>query len=554
MWKKFTVNTGAVNETISDILSYIQKTLAAFRMNRKEEIRANLMAEESLTCLTGHADFSGHGAVYVSIRRFFGNITIRLRVPGQEFSLSEILHSNLPLENPDELPETSEAIQNILMASFEDRLKYSHKNAFNTITINAYRSPKSTLYMTFAALAAAAILGILLGKFAPESFCKILNEALLVRVKNMYLNALKSIVTPVVFFSILSCIAQSGSFSELGRIGSRLITLFIIMTTIAASLGVGVSLLLKPGSGIVIPSAEVSAASVHAVSFGYIVMNIVPSNFVQPFLKMDMLQIIFLAFLCGAGLNIMGDSAKHIKDMCVSLSRLFMIVIKIVLRAMPFAAFCSILSAVLATDSRLLVSLAGIIGTALAGLIIFLSISCVYMLLVGRVNPLVMVSKYFPTMLITSTSSTSASIPVNIQACHDLGISPKVYSFSVPLGATVSLDGSALVTAVYVLSIARISGIELNTAQIFSLIFSVVVLSVSAPGIPGASVVCASIILPQMGIPIEALGVVMGIDHILNLVKIPVNSFSCVATTLVTASHENLLDRKTFYGKSSALQ
>ena len=554
MWKKFIVNPDAVNETISEILSYIQKTLAAFRMNRKEEIRANLMAEESLTCLTEHADFSGHGAVYVSICRFFGNITIRLRVPGQEFSLSEILHSNLPLENPDELPETSEAIQNILMASFEDRLKYSHKNAFSTITINAYHSPKSTLYLTFAALAAAAILGILLGNFAPESFCKAMNEILLVRVKNMYLNALKSIVTPVVFFSILSCIAQSGSFSELGRIGGRLITLFVIITTIAAFTGVGVSLLLKPGSGVVIPSSEVSVASVKAVSFGDIVMNIVPSNFVQPFLKMDMLQIIFLAFLCGAGLNIMGDSAKHLKDTCASLSRLFMIVIKIVLRAMPFAAFCSILSAVLATDSGLLVSLAGIIGTVLTGLIIFLAISCVYMLLIGRVNPLAMLSKYFPTMLITSTSSTSASIPVNIQACHDLGISPKVYSFSVPLGATVSLDGSALVTVVYVLSIARISGIDLNTAQMLSLIFSVVVLSVSAPGIPGASVVCTSIILPQMGIPIEALGVVMGIDHILNLVKIPVNSFSCVATTLVTASHENLLDRKTFYEKSAALQ
>ncbi|MBQ7217243.1 MAG: dicarboxylate/amino acid:cation symporter [Synergistaceae bacterium] len=554
MWKKFIVNPDAVNETISEILSYIQKTLAAFRMNRKEEIRANLMAEESLTCLTEHADFSGHGAVYVSICRFFGNITIRLRVPGQEFSLSEILHSNLPLENPDELPETSEAIQNILMASFEDRLKYSHKNAFSTITINAYHSPKSTLYLTFAALAAAAILGILLGNFAPESFCKAMNEILLVRVKNMYLNALKSIVTPVVFFSILSCIAQSGSFSELGRIGGRLITLFVIITTIAAFTGVGVSLLLKPGSGVVIPSSEVSVASVKAVSFGDIVMNIVPSNFVQPFLKMDMLQIIFLAFLCGAGLNIMGDSAKHLKDTCASLSRLFMIVIKIVLRAMPFAAFCSILSAVLATDSGLLVSLAGIIGTVLTGLIIFLAISCVYMLLIGRVNPLAMLSKYFPTMLITSTSSTSASIPVNIQACHDLGISPKVYSFSVPLGATVSLDGSALVTVVYVLSIARISGIDLNTAQMLSLIFSVVVLSVSAPGIPGASVVCTSIILPQMGIPIEALGVVMGIDHILNLVKIPVNSFSCVATTLVTASRENLLDRKTFYEKSAALQ
>ena len=225
------------------------------------------MAEEALICLTEHGDFSEYSAVYVSIRKFFGNITIRLRVPGQEFSLAELLHANLPAENPEELLDTSEAIQNIVMSSFEDRLKYTHKKAFNTITVNAYHSPKSTLYMTFAALIAAAVIGILLGKFAPEAFCQALNDSLLVRVKNMYLNALKSIVTPVVFFSILSCIAQSVSFSELGRIGGRLITSFIVMITIATFTGVGISLLLKPGNGIVIPSAEVSVAAVNAVSF-----------------------------------------------------------------------------------------------------------------------------------------------------------------------------------------------------------------------------------------------------------------------------------------------
>ena len=263
------------------------------------------------------------------------------------------------------------------MSSFEDRLKYSHKNAFNTITINAYHSPQSTLYLTFAALLSAVIIGILLDKFASEAFCKILNDALLGRVKNMYLNALKSIVTPVVFFSILTCIAQSGSFSELGRIGGRLISSFIVMTTIAAVTGTGISLLLKPGSGVVLPSAvRVSAASSEALSFGDIIENIVDSNFLQPFLEMNMLQIIFLAFLCGAGLNMMGDSAKQLKDMCASLSRLLMIIIRLILRFMPLAAFCAILSAVLTTDLGLIISLAGIIGTSLTALMIFLGIRC----------------------------------------------------------------------------------------------------------------------------------------------------------------------------------
>ena len=520
-------------------------------MNRKEEIRANLMAEESLICLMKHADFSEYSAVYVSISRFFGNITIKLRVPGQEFNLAEILHSDISIENPEELLDTAETIQNIVMASFEDRLKYSRKKSFNTLTINAYHSPKSTLYITFAALIAAVVLGILFAKFAPESFCTALNDSLLVRVKTMYLNALKSIVTSVVFFSILSCIAQSGSFSELGRIGGKLITSFIVMTTIAALTGTGISLLLKPGSGIVISSAaNVSVAPAEAVSFGDIIMNIVPSNFDMPFLKMDMLQIMFLAAICGAGLNMMDDSAKQLKDIFASMNRLFMNVLKIIIRFMPIAAFCSILSAVMTTEAKLMLSLAGIIAVSFIGLSLFCVLCCLYVLLAGKVNPLVLMSKYFPTMLAVCTASTAASIPNNLQACKELGISPKVYSFSVPLGATISLDGAALCIAICILSLARICGIDINSTKLVSMIFSIVMLSISAPGIPGSSIVCTSIVMSQMGIPIDALGLIMGIDSILHLMRIPVNCLSCIVTTLVIASRENLLDKDIYYSKS----
>ncbi|MBQ7221495.1 MAG: cation:dicarboxylase symporter family transporter [Synergistaceae bacterium] len=206
----------------------------------------------------------------------------------------------------------------------------------------------------------------------------------------------------------------------------------------------------------------------------------------------------------------------------------------------------------LTADSKIILMLTGIIAAVASGLAVFIAVCCLYAGLAGKVNPLRFLSKYFSTMLAICTASSTAAIPNNFQACNELGISPKIYSFSVPLGATISLDASALCVAVCVLSLARMYGVEVSGTALLSMIASIVLLSVGTPGIPGASIVCISIILSQLGIPAEALGVIMGIDSILHVMRVPNNCLSCITTTLVVASRENLLDRNKFYGQPGA--
>ena len=549
MWKKFIVNTGAVHETVSEILSYIQEHLAALNMNRKEELRANLMAEESLTRLVEHGDFSQSTALYVSIRRIFGNVTIRLRVPGQEMNFTEILQSTVQPESPEELLETSEAIQNILMSSFEDRLKYSRKKGFNTITINAVISPRAAFYWLVTALVSAIAANMILKTFTPESFYSSLNTLVLIPVKVMFMNAVKTVVTPLIFCSIVTCLAQFKNFSEIGRVGAKITTLFVVRMFLVAALGAGIFLLFQPGGGVNLAGVSSTAVSVASVPQGNFITDIVPSNLLQPFLEMNMMQLIFLAFMFGIGFSIAGESARPLREFLEASNSIFMAIVKIIMRFIPVMAFCSLLSALLMTDTRIIISLAGFLAADVFGLACISVLSCLQVAVFGKLNPLHMLKKYYPTALIAAASSTSACIPNNMQVCGEMGVPKRIYSFSIPLGATISLDAASMYTVLSSLTLAKIYGIDFSMSDILAVITSSAVIAISIPGITGAALVCISVVMSQLGVPAEALGIIMGVDALQNFMHPPANGMSAVASTVTVCAREGILDREKFYSE-----
>ena len=150
-----------------------------------------------------------------------------------------------------------------------------------------------------------------------------------------------------------------------------------------------------------------------------------------------------------------------------------------------------------------------------------------------------------------SLGSSNASMPFNISSCQKLGISSKICAFSIPLGATVNMDGSCIYMMVAGLFLAKVFGITVDSSSLFSMIFSVLVLSVGAPGIPGSGLVCLSVLLVQLGVPAEALSLVMGIDSLLGMFRTAVNSTGDVAVSLIVARTENLLDIEKYYGEAS---
>lgn len=543
--KKFTVNSDSNQEAISEALSFIRERVNEYHISSKEETRANLMTEEALTYLIEHGSIKDGGDFYAGIHKFLGRVTITLKVPGEKVDFLEVVNPEVAPDDEYISSEAYDTIQTILLHSFEDRLRYSHRRGFNTITVIASRFSMPAFWWTLSALVSAFIIGALLKGFASESFYSAVNSIVLVRVKSIYMNVVKAIVTPLIFFAILNCFTQFKSFSEIGRVGSKIVTAFLIKMFISACIGTGIFFLIQPCDGLHL-SASNPSVSVIAHNNDLIV-GMFPSNFVSPFLEMNMFQILFLSFLCGAGMMSMGESGKILREFFDSCCQLFMAVTKIVMRFLPLAGFCSILSAILETDSKILLSFTGFIFTIALGMLCILSVSCIQLFVLGRLNPFKALRKFVPAALIAMASSTTASIPSNMQACGEMGVPKKIHSFSIPLGATISLDAAAMYTALSSLMLAKIYGVHVPSESILPLIISVTILTVSAPGVTGASLVCISIAIAQLGVPAEALGIIMGIDAIQNFMHPPVNSFSAIASTLTVSSREKILDKEKFY-------
>ena len=448
--------------------------------------------------------------------------------------------------------ETENVIRSLLFNSFGERLKYRHASGINTVVISQEKKNVNTVLLTLAALAAAVIVGIILRNFVPSNISEILDKYIFSAFQTMFLNALKMIVAPVVFFSIVSCVSQFGSISDIGRIGVKVMALYLLTTVIAIFIGFGIYDIFKPGDPDMMPNlaaVEVNIASAD-ISLRDTVVNIVPSNFVKPFLDADMLQIIFIALLCGAAVGAIGKYSKILKDLFEACNLLFLTITKSIAQFIPLAVFCSITSLVIKTGPETLMSLLGMIGVFVCGLVCMILVYMLLILIVGKLDPLVFLKKYAPNMLMAfSLGSSNAVMPDNMRCCDErLGISPKVYSFSIPLGATVNMDGSSIYLMVAGLFLARIYGIDMTWALLAKMMFSVFVLSMGAPGVPGSGLVCLSVLIIPLGIPVEALSLVMGIDSIMGMFRTMSNVTGDMAVTLAVAKTENALDKKVYYG------
>jgi Na+/H+-dicarboxylate symporter len=332
----------------------------------------------------------------------------------------------------------------------------------------------------------------------------------------------------------------------MGKIGGKTIAFYLFTTVIATALGAGVYYLFQPGTfGSFIPesvSASVTAQEVD-ISIKDMIINIVPTNFVKPFLEANMLQLIFLAVLCGVAVGMIGKYSRMLSDLFTAFNELFLKITVLIIQFMPLAAFCSILSMILKTGTDALISVLGILGVFIVAIALMMMVYCLLMLVFAGLNPIPFCRKYAPTMAqVFSMGSSNASLPINIEACKQMGVSPKVYSLSLPLGATVNMDGSCIYLSVFALALARICGIAIPPAALLSVLISIIVLSVGAPGIPGSGLVCLSVLLAQMNVPIEAVALVMGIDPLIGMMRCMSNCLGDVAVSTIVAKQEGILN------------
>ncbi len=518
---------------IGDCLKYLQEVFDSFRLKKAEKNRAMLMAEESLTSIANH----GYGSdLTVNIKRSLGKIKVEFIAEGERFD---------PFEDASD-------VNAVLMKSFSADLKYVHTKTKNRIVISAYKSRNLFLYRIIAAALLAGLVSLILRGVCSDDTRQYLTDNVFTVMKDIYMNALNMMIAPLIFFSIASSIAGFGSAADIGRVGARIMGIYFMTTVICISIGFGLTFLIKPYNYAEAAQAasdvsQYTTTQIDTSVKGFL-MSIVPANFFEPFAKNDTIGIMFLALLVGLATLMSGEKTRPFETFLDSGNAVFMKIADIVMQLIPIMIFSYVCVTLVPPKSGLSTgTLKSMLFAAVAFVLTIIIMMCVYILMLkfmGGLNPMKLIRKYAPHALkVIVMGSSSAAIPINMQVCEELGVPSKIYSLSIPLGATINMDGVSMYLAVFGLTFAKIYGIEITLPVLLSMAFTIIMLSAGAPTIYGVSLICLSVMLTSLGVPVdEALGQAVGMEVIAGMFRTINNSIGDMVGTLITASKEGVLD------------
>ncbi len=364
----------------------------------------------------------------------------------------------------------------------------------------------------------------------------------------IFIKALKLIVVPLVFVSLVCGTAALDDIRKLGTIGLKTLGLYLGTTGIAISIAIGLSLVFKPGSGLSEVAKRVYEPR-EGESILEVLSGIVPNNLASAFLQADMLQIIFSAVLLGVALLVSGQPGQRILNLFSDLNEVIMKLIVIIMFYAPIGVFAKI-AQVFATEGFDTILALGkyfllvVVALVIHGTIVYPTLLKV----LSGLNPITFFRKMRdPQVFAFSTASSNATIPVTLRTLENrMGAHNKVASFTVPLGATINMDGTAIMQGVATVFIAQFAGIDLGIGQILTVIFTATIASVGTAGVPSAGLIMLVIVLNQVGLPVEHIGLIIGIDRLLDMVRTAVNVTGDCAVTCIVAKSEKQLDEKIY--------
>lgn len=370
----------------------------------------------------------------------------------------------------------------------------------------------------------------------------------------LFLNAIKMLIVPLVFISLVAGITAMSDSAKLGRISVKTIAIYLITTAFAVSIGLAFGTLFSPGEGMHMVASG-SAEAKQAPSLVQILVGLVPTNPVTAFAEGNILQIIVFAIALGVSMNLVGEKAAPAIRLFDSLAEVLYKLTDLVMRFAPIGVFALIAGVVASHGIEVLLPLAGVIG------VIYLA-SIAHMLLVygsligglARLSPLRFFRGIAPALAVAfSTSSSSGTLPVSIECARkNLGVSQGVAGFVLPVGATINMDGTAIYQGVLALFIAQAFGIDLSAGQYLMIILTATLASVGTAGIPGAGLIMLGLVLSSVGLPLEGVALIAGIDRILDMARTTVNVTGDLMTTTLVARSGNELDRDVYNSDNEA--
>ncbi|HWR61611.1 MAG TPA: dicarboxylate/amino acid:cation symporter, partial [Clostridia bacterium] len=362
----------------------------------------------------------------------------------------------------------------------------------------------------------------------------------------LFLNLIKMIIVPLVLASLVVGTCGLGDVKKLGRIGGKTMAYYLLTTAFAVVLGLILGNIFGIGAGFVLPSDVKPAEASEMPSVVDTFLNIIPTNPIKAMSDGNMLQIIAFALILGGGIVALGDKGKPLFDFFDSLAEATYRITTGIMNLAPYAVFALITPVVASNGPKVLLPLLSVIIIVYAGC--FLHAVVVYsgtLAILGKFSPVKFFKGIFPAQAIAfTTCSSSATLPVNMQCTEEnLGVPKSICSFVLPLGATINMDGTALYQGVCALFIANVYGMDLTLAQQATIVLTATLASIGTAGVPGAGLIMLTMVLQAVGLPLEGLALVAGIDRILDMARTTVNITGDSACAVIIAASENELDR-----------
>jgi Na+/H+-dicarboxylate symporter len=366
----------------------------------------------------------------------------------------------------------------------------------------------------------------------------------------IFVTLLKMMVVPLVFVSLVCGAASLGATGSVGRLGGKTIGLYLATTALAVSLALMLALVIDPGLSAADEQNSAVAFDAYqakeAPSVKDTLINIFPSNPIQAMADGKMLQVIIFALLFGLALSHAGAAGGRISSFFADLNEVMMKLITMVIQLTPYGVFC------------LMVKLGATVGWVEIGKVLayFLTVASALILhglvvyptllrILAGINPLVFLRKMREPMLVAfSTSSSGATLPVTLRTVeHRIGVNNNVASFAVPLGATINMDGTAIMQGVATVFIAQFFGYELGLDAYLMVILTATLASIGTAAVPGVGLITLTLVLDQVGLPIEGIGLIIGVDRLLDMLRTVVNVTGDGTVATIVANSEGQLDK-----------
>lgn len=396
------------------------------------------------------------------------------------------------------------------------------------------------------------IVGLLLNFYVTDPFIKdiVLMNNLFYLGGNLFIKLMKMLVVPLVFFSIVVGVASISDIRTIGSIGGTTILIYLITTALAVTIALMIGMFIQPGAGLHMSDIGGASNLTMNQTMTDTILNLVPDNPFSSLATGDMLPVIIFGLLIGIILAKLREETETFNKIFTEGNKIMMEMTSIVMKFAPIGVFCLMAKTFggLGFDGILPLGkyfVCVLIGLAIQGFVVYPSL----LVLFTRLNPIKFFKRFFSVMFFAFSSSTSnATIPLNMEKLHEMGVSRDVSSFTIPLGATINMDGTAIMQGVAVMFAAQAYGIDLGTSALLTVIFTAVMASVGTAGVPSVGLVTLTMVFNSVGLPVQAIGVIFGIDHILDMFRTAINVTGDAICTIIVSFRNKAIDLDIYKG------